>query len=146
MKKILFLFTLLLAGIANAQTPVIIHGTGSLLFFDVNPSGDYFEISSPEIWLNSDGSQTFKTPVFNPVLPPMDEEGVPMPNEWITCAAGQHFAQSPGAHAVCGPTKVDLLPGGDKRMSCNKLDAWLCKLETFMLDGTPVTYWNGIDL
>ena len=56
MKKILFLFTLLLAGIANAQTPVIIHGTGSLLFFAVNPSGDYFEISSPEIWLNSDGS------------------------------------------------------------------------------------------
>jgi|GEM_PF-2062423 len=108
MKKLFLFFALLLAGMANAQTPVVIHGIGSQQFFISDPVNGYYQILSPEIWLNLDGSETFLTPTYTSVPVPIGENG-PLPTGRITCAAGKALTQSNGK-AECGPTRVDSHP------------------------------------
>lgn len=141
MKKILFLFALLLAGMANAQTPVIIHGSGSQAFYISDPTTGYYQILSPEIWLNPDGSETFAAPTYTAVPAPIGENG-PLPTGRISCAAGKHLTQMSG-NAECGPTQGNVNPAtGSVTHSCLNQDQWCCKIETYRSDGVQITIWG----
>jgi len=145
-KQILTFLVALIASfgsILSAQVstpPVIIHGEGSIQFFVCAPEG-FYEIQSYEIWLNSDGSETFESPVYNSLPGLNDHDNNPYPVGRMTCGQARNYAHNGGGSAECGPTIKNTV-GTKVTFSCANSDAWMCKLSTYRSDGSKVTLWG----